>query len=54
MQEAQDNFLKAEQRMKKYTDKGRWPLEFQVRDKVLLKLIHRFGGSLEVRVCIEA
>ena len=30
--------LKAQRRMKKYADKGRRPLEFQVRDKVLLKL----------------
>ena len=38
MQEAQDNLLKAQRRMKKYADKGRRPLEFQVRDKVMLKL----------------
>ena len=28
MQEAQENLLKAKRRMKKYTDKGRRPLEF--------------------------
>ena len=36
MQEAPDNLLKAQQRMKKYADKGRRLVEFQVRDKVLL------------------
>ena len=28
MQEAQDSLLKAQRRMKKYSDKGRRPLEF--------------------------
>ena len=38
MQKAQDSLLKAQRRMKKYADKGRRPFEFQVGDKVLLKL----------------
>ena len=38
IQEEQDSLLKAQQRMKKYADKGRRPLEFQVGNKVLLKL----------------
>ena len=38
MQEAQDSLLKVHRRMKKYVDKGRRSLEFQVGDKVLLKL----------------
>ena len=38
MQKAQDSLLKAQRRMKKYANKGRRPLEFQVGDKVLLKL----------------
>ena len=38
MQETQDSLLKAQWRMKKYADKGRRPLEFQVGDEVLLKL----------------
>ena len=38
MQETQDSLLKAQWRMKKYADKGRRPFEFQVGDKVLLKL----------------
>ena len=38
MQEAHDSLLKAHRRMKKYANKGRKPLEFQVGDKVLLKL----------------
>ena len=38
MQEAHDSLLKAQRRMKKYANKGRKPLEFQVGDKVLLKL----------------
>ena len=38
IQEEQDILLKAQQRMKKYADKGRRPLEFQVGNKVLLKL----------------
>ena len=38
MQEAQDNLLKVQRRMKKCANKGRRPLEFQFGDKVLLKL----------------
>ena len=38
MQKAQDSLLKAQRRMKKYANKRRRPLEFQVGDKVLLKL----------------
>lgn len=38
VEEAQDSLAKAARRMKKYADKGRRPLEFQVGDKVLLKL----------------
>ena len=36
--EAQDSLEKATRRMKKYADHDQWPLEFQVGDKVLLKL----------------
>ncbi|RVW70701.1 Transposon Tf2-8 polyprotein [Vitis vinifera] len=36
--EAQDSLEKAARRMKKYADRDRRPLEFQVGDKVLLKL----------------
>ena len=38
LEEAQDSLRKAAKRMKKYTDKKRCPLEFNVGDKVLLKL----------------
>ena len=37
-QEAQESLLKAQGRMKKYVDKRRRPHEFQVGEKVLLKL----------------
>ena len=36
--EARDSLEKAARRMKKYADRDRRPLEFQVGDKVLLKL----------------
>ena len=36
--EAQDSLEKAVKRMKKYANHDRQPLEFQVGDKVLLKL----------------
>ena len=36
--EARDSLEKAARRMKKYADRDRRPLEFQVRDRVLLKL----------------
>lgn len=38
LEEARDSLTKAAKRMKKYADQGRRPLEFQVGDKVLLKL----------------
>jgi hypothetical protein len=38
LEEAQDSLAKAVRRMKKYADQGRRPLEFQVSDKVMLKL----------------
>ena len=38
MQEAQDSLLKVQRGIKKYADKVSRPLEFQARDKVLLKL----------------
>lgn len=37
--ETQDSLKKVARRMKKYAYRDRRPLEFQVRDKVLLKLI---------------
>ena len=45
IQEEQDSLLKAQQRMKKYADKGRRPLEFQVGNKVLLKLTSQIWGK---------
>ena len=38
LHEARDSLEKAARRMKKYADHDRRPLEFQVEDKVLLKL----------------
>ena len=38
LDEARDNLEKATRRMRKYADRDRRPLEFQVGDRVLLKL----------------
>ena len=38
LDEAQDNLEKVSKRMKKYTEKGKRPLEFEEGEKVLLKL----------------
>lgn len=38
LDEAQNSLAKASKWMKKYADKGRRPLEFKARDRVLLKL----------------
>lgn len=38
MEMARDNLAKAARRMRKYADQGRRPLDFQVRDRVWLKL----------------
>ena len=38
LDEARDILEKASRCMKKYVDKGRWPLEFEEGEKVLLKL----------------
>lgn len=38
IESARDSLAKVARHMKKYTDQGRRPLEFQVRDQVWLKL----------------
>ena len=47
LDEAQDSLEKASRRMKKYADQGRRPLEFQVGEKVLLKLTPQIWKKIQ-------
>ena len=46
LSETQDSLRKAQRRMKKYADLHRRSVEFNVGDKVLLKLTHKSGNRL--------
>ncbi|KAK4420212.1 hypothetical protein Salat_2434200 [Sesamum alatum] len=48
--EAKDSLAKAQRRMKKYTDKGRRPIEFSVGDQVLLKLTPQIWKKISAKV----
>ena len=46
LSEAQDSLRKAQRHMKKYVEQHRRSVEFNVGDKVLLKLTHKSGNRL--------
>ena len=52
--EAWDILEKASKRMKKYTDKGKRPLEFEEGEKVLLKLTPQIWKKSEISSFKEA
>ena len=54
LDEARDNLEKASKHMKKYTDKGKRPLEFEEGEKVLLKLTPQIWKKSEIRSFKEA
>ena len=54
LDEARDNLEKASKHMKKYTDKGKRPLEFEGGEKVLLKLTPQIWKKSEISSFKEA
>ena len=54
LDEARDNLEKASKCMKKYTDKGKRPLEFEEGEKVLLKLTPQIWKKSEISSFKEA